>query len=268
MFNASIVLYQHSPEIISPLLKSLREADGLHHITLIDNSPRPDEKFRNFEAHYISRTDNPGYGAAHNIALRESIDQSRPYHLVVNPDIELNGKILDELIQFMEQNRDTALVMPKVFNSDGSIQYLCKLLPSPADLFFRRFLINKWGEKRNRRFELRDSGYNKVMEVPYLSGSFMLLRTSALEKVGLFDERFFMYPEDIDLSRRLHSQFKTQYYPYVSVVHHHARESYKNRRLLWIHIRNIISYFNKWGWFFDKERRKVNRETLDKLNML
>ena len=94
---------------------------------------------------------------------------------------------------------------------------------------------------------MRDTGYNQIMDVPYLSGSFMLLRTSALKEVGLFDERFFMYPEDIDLTRRIGAKYRTIFYPEVSVIHHHEKASYKSVKLLIIHVWNIMKYFWKWG---------------------
>jgi GT2 family glycosyltransferase len=153
--------------------------------------------------------------------------------------------------------------MPKVYYPDGEIQYLCKLLPTPFDLIFRRFLPNSWTKKQTEKFELRNSGYNKILDVPYLSGCFMLLRTDALKEVGLFDERFFMYPEDIDLTRRINRKFRTVFYPEVSIVHHHARSSYLNLKMLWIHTTNMIRYFNKWGWFFDRERKIINKKTLN-----
>jgi GT2 family glycosyltransferase len=93
----------------------------------------------------------------------------------------------------------------------------------------------------------------------------MFLRTEALEEVGLFDERFFMYPEDIDLTRRIHSKYRTVFYPDVSIIHHHAKDSYESIKMLKIHIVNIIKYFNKWGWIFDKDRRVINKETIDQL---
>jgi len=100
------------------------------------------------------------------------------------------------------------------------------------------------------------------MDIPYLSGCFMLFRVSALRTVGLFDERFFMYPEDIDITRRMHTEYRTVFYPAATIVHDHARESYKSKRALWIHITNLIKYFNKWGWIRDPERSRINRETL------
>jgi hypothetical protein len=157
--------------------------------------------------------------------------------------------------------------MPKIYYPDGEIQYLCKLLPTPFDLIFRRFLPKKWTQKRTRKFEMRASGYNKIMDVPYLSGCFMFLRIDAIKEAGLFDERFFMYPEDIDLTRRIHRKYRTVFYPPVSITHYHVRSSYANYKFLFIHLVNMIKYFNKWGWIFDKERRKMNNETIRQLEI-
>lgn len=203
---------------------------------------------------------NRGYGAAHNIAIRKTIAEGTPYHLVVNADIRFEPGILAELEKYMDAHPEVGVLMPRVIYPDGRLQYLCKLLPSPMDVFGRRFLPKGWNRKRNERFEMRQSGYDKVMNVPYLSGCFMLLRTEALKKCGIFDERFFMYPEDIDLTRRIHRDFQTVYYPYCTIIHDHAQGSYKSGKLLWIHMWNLCKYFTKWGWLFDKERRAFNKE--------
>ena len=113
-------------------------------------------------------------------------------------------------------------------------------------------------KKSKEKFYLKSTGYNKIMNIPYLSGCFMFLNVEAIKKVGMFDERFFMYPEDIDLTRRIHTKFKTIFYPEVSVGHHHEKASSKSVKMAFIHILNIIRYFNKWGWIFDKQRRLFN----------
>ena len=76
-----------------------------------------------------------------------------------------------------------------------------------------------------------------------------------------------MYPEDIDITRRMHAKFRTLFFPSVTIVHDHAKESYKSKKMLWIHLTNLIKYFNKWGWFFDEERKKVNAHTLELLRV-
>ena len=265
MLNASIVLYKHTPAEIKPLIETLQTAKNVSVVFLIDNSPVRDSEFEKMGVQYIFNNKNLGYGTAHNIAMRKTLEQNTPYHLVVNPDIELKPEILEEIEQFLNQNPEIAHLMPKVVYPNGEIQYLCKLLPTPFDLIFRRFLPSKWTKKRTEKFEMRTSGYNKTMDVPYLSGCFMFLRTDALRDVGLFDERFFMYPEDIDLTRRLHAKYQTVFYPDVQVIHNHAKASYKSSKMLFIHIANMIKYFNKWGWIFDKERREINEKILRSL---
>jgi GT2 family glycosyltransferase len=260
MLNASIVVYNHKVTEIAALVKILRKSTAISDIFLIDNSPKSQSGFDRLEATYIFNDKNLGYGAAHNIALRKTIENGIPYHLVVNPDIEFEDDILYKILNYMNNNTEIGQLMPKILYPNGEIQNLCKLIPTPFDLIFRRFLPQNWTKKRMERFEMRASGYNQILNVPYLSGCFMLLRTEAIKKVGLFDERFFMYPEDIDLTRRIHKEFKTVFFPEVHVIHNHAQESYTSFRMLFIHISNMIKYFNKWGWFFDKERRMVNNE--------
>ena len=260
MINVSIVLYNHSLLEIYPLIECLRKSTIVSQVFLIDNSPIENPGFKTLGANYHFTGKNLGYGAAHNIAIRQTIEQGLPYHLVINPDISFDPAILSEIEDFMNNNSDIGLLMPKILYPTGEIQYLCKLIPTPFDLIVRRFLPKSWTQKRIEKFELRSSGYNKVMNVPYLSGCFMFLSTEALKQVGLFDERFFMYPEDIDLTRRIHKQYRTVFYPYATIIHHHAQSSYIDSRMLFIHIYNMIKYFNKWGWIFDKERKMVNKE--------
>ena len=262
MVNASIVLYNHRLEEISPLIDTLLQSKAVNTVFLVDNSPVPQKSVDIPQVVYIYNGKNLGYGAAHNIALKKTIEQTIPYHLVVNPDISFQSEIICDIESYMNSHPEIGQLMPKVFYPDGNIQYLCKLLPKPSDLFLRRFLPKKWTKKRREHFEMRASGYDKIMDVPYLSGSFMFLRTKVLKECGLFDERFFMYPEDIDLTRRIHRKYRTVFYPNVNIIHHHAQDSYKSRKMLWIHMKNMAKYFNKWGWIFDKERKEINKEIL------
>jgi len=270
--NISIVLYHNREERIKKAIESVLNTDLNITLYLVDNSST--DSLRELERIdkrivYIFNNSNLGFGKAHNIALKKSIEKNISYHLVLNPDVYFEKGVLEELYDFMENNKDVGLVMPKVLYPDGNIQYLCKLLPTPLDLFGRRFLnfgpFRKIVEKRNEIYELRFTGYDKIMEVPYLSGCFMFIRTEVLKKVGLFDERFFMYLEDTDLSRRIHRVAKTVYYPYVYIYHEYGKGSYKSLKLLYYHIKSAIKYFNKYGWFFDKEREEINRKILEKL---
>ena len=281
MLNISIVLYHPDWKQVNELTRSLLAYPHVHRIYWIDNSPNPQCPIASSPHRpiassphsliassphrlitYLPNPKNIGYGAAHNIAIRESIYDDIPFHLVINPDIIIAPDTLEILMNFIQQHPQVGCVSPKVIYPNGELQYLCKLLPTPLDVFGRRFLPKAWMKKRNERYELRQSGYNQPMNIPYLSGCFMLLRTSALQKVKLFDERFFMYPEDVDLTRRLHQQYLTIFYPQTTIVHNHAKQSYHSIRMLWIHATNMCKYFNKWGWFCDQERKRINQNTI------
>ena len=263
--TASIVLYKTPEHQLRRLLEALERSTTRPQLIIVDNSPAPTPTaFSADWITYIKAEENRGYGAGHNIALRRILDNS-DYHFVLNPDIYFGPSELEKMLEYVQNNRTVGLLMPKVINPDGSIQYLCKLMPTPLDLILRRFTPSPLApmlKHRIDKYELRFTGYEREMDVPYLSGCFMLLRTSALMKVGLFDERFFMYPEDLDLSRRVHAQFRTVFFPPAIVVHDHARASYRNLRALWIHTSNMVKYFNKWGWIWDSTRAQVNRATL------
>ncbi|WP_157046224.1 glycosyltransferase family 2 protein [Geotalea uraniireducens] len=103
----------------------------------------------------------------------------------------------------------------------------------------------------NDRYEMKDIGYEDICDVEFMSGSFMFCRTDALTAVGGFDDRYFMYLEDADLSRKIQQAgYRTVYFPTAKVTHLWERASYKSLQMTWIHIRSAIAYFNKWGWKF------------------
>lgn len=271
--SASIVLYNTKVNDLKKVIDSYFAYQGEKQLFLVDNSPSDELKnivamYPNNEIHYIFNNTNMGYGKAHNIAIRKSIEQGQPYHIILNPDIIIEKGALEKLTDYMEQHPEVGNIMPKIIYPDGELQYLCKLLPSPIDLIFRRFIpVKKWKDAINKRYELHSFGYDKIMNIPNLSGCFMFLRTEVLKQIGLFDENIFMYLEDIDLNRRIHSKYQTIYYPEATVIHEHQKESYKSKKLLKAHIKSAIYYFNKYGWFFDKERVNINRNILEKFNI-
>lgn len=265
--SASIVLYKTDPLELKHVYECFVQSQVNFQLLLIDNSPddRLKDVLNEDEVKYYFTGRNIGYGRGHNLAIKEIINKSE-FHLVINSDISFLPNVIGSLVTYMKQHNDVGQIMPKVLSPEGETQYLCKLIPTPFDLIFRRFLPSTVLKKRKEKFQLIFTGYDKIMEVPYLSGCFMFLRTASIKEVGLFDERFFMYPEDIDLTRRINEKYKTIYFPEVFIIHDHAKESYKKGDMLLIHTTNIIKYFNKWGWFFDLKRVKTNQNILRKLN--
>jgi len=268
--TASIVVYKTDPFLLKRAMASFLNSSLTGTLTIIDNSP--DDRLQHYcsipGVTYIFNNENLGYGKAHNIALRQNLDQSI-YHLVLNPDVYFNPSTLEKIFDFMEEQPQAGLAMPKVLNADHELQMACKLLPTPVDLAIRRFFpFKELVSKALERYEMKESGYDRIMNVPFLSGCFMFLRMQALKQTGLFDERFFLYAEDTDLSRRIHLQFETLFFPGAEIIHLHARGSYKDFYLTLQNLKSAVQYFSKWGWIFDTERRIINQRALSSMNFI
>lgn len=254
VITACIVLYRNEIEILRKAINSFLNSDLKVHLFLIDNSPTDDLRILacDVRIEYRHNPSNPGFGAAHNIAIKQAITISSNYHLVLNPDIYFEAGNLEKLVDFMDNNQDVGHVMPRIEYPHGDIQYLCKTNPTFFDLFARGFMptfLKNIFKGRMDRYEYRNFDYDNIIyDIPYLSGCFMFLRTSTLKKVGFFDDKIFMYLEDADLTRRFLEVSRTVYYPNVKVYHHFAKLTHKQFKFKWITIESAFTYFNKWGW--------------------
>lgn len=261
--TASIVLFQHSHSDLKKTLTSLLNQPEIKRIILIDNGGALwASEILDTRISYISSIKNIGFGCAHNLAIRQFSAES-DYFLICNPDVYFEKNTVKIMIDDAEKSA-AALFMPRIVYPDGSNQELCKLLPSPITLFFRRFLSNlaRWTDQA---FLLRHADFDQSFFSPYLSGCFMFCKSKALIDLDGFDERFFMYMEDLDLSRRFASKYGNLYLPSATVFHEFNKGSYHNKKLLAYHIVSAIKYFNKWGWFFDRDRKKLNEKCLKEL---
>lgn len=265
-FNISMVIYNTPVEEITRSISLFKKA-GARNVYVIDNeknSKLPDSILG--DCVYIKNGSNIGYGRGHNIAMRKSINQEIDYHFVVNTDVKAESEELVKLLKICERNPEVGLASPKIVDELGNSQKSAKLLPTPWDLLCRLIFGQTIHMKIRPQFYLenvvtpKDGKFN----CPYLSGCFMLFRVKALKEIGLFDEKFFMYPEDIDIGRRfaMSKTYSGVCIDEVEIFHAHRAASKKSLKLLLIHIHNIILYFNKWGWFVDKMRKKINQSAL------
>lgn len=260
--SASIVLYNSDAKQIEVIVSKFRPSIS---IFLIDNSPTNALSYLadNNDVTYIFNPTNPGFGSAHNLAINRSIIQGSKFHFIVNPDVNFESDIIDFMINVMNEDPRVGMMMPKILNLDGTIQNLPKLLPSPFSIILRklkkpRIIFNHF----INRYELRNISEDRVYNAPILSGCFTLLNLDAIKEVGMYDDKYFMYFEDWDLSRRMHKKYKTLYYPKVAIFHGYDSGANKSTKLFKIYIKSAIHYFNKWGWFFDNDRKKINSVTL------
>lgn len=197
----------------------------------------------------LSGHGNVGYGAGHNRAIRQG---RGAFHLVLNHDILLDSRALLEGFHFMKSNPGVVLLSPRVSNEAGGQEFICKRTPTLLDLGLRGFapgFVRRRFAGRLARYEMRDlTGEEPVWGVEYAGGAFMLFRRDALEALGGFDERFFLYFEDFDLSKRAAALGTVAYVPAVRIVHYGGKAARKG----WLHIRlfaaSALRYFAKHGW--------------------
>jgi len=248
------LISHNSRKDLTLLLPSLLEAvkDIPTEILLVDNCSTDrtvsfvkDE----YPAVHVTRNEKrEGYGANHNKNLKIAKGK---YIALMNSDMVVPSDIFHALVSFMDENPDIGIVTPGVTHEDGSPQYLNKRFPSVADLFIRRFVPDNMKyifKKRLELYEMRDIGYDSIVDVPFLSGAFMFSRTSLLKEIRGFDERFFLYFEDVDLCRRMQKTHRTVYYPHAKVVHRWERAAHKDLKWASVFMVSAAKYFNKWGY--------------------
>src|SRR4030042_2539428 len=178
----------------------------------------------------IKNKSNLGFASANNIALKKIKSE---FVFLLNPDAQLVGDALAKMIEFMKENEEVGIVGPKLLSSDGSIQREITRFPALIDqtLILLRLHRLPWFSKLvypdyNRKITSRDCfsraryNYEKTQEAEHLMGSALLIRKEVFEKVGLFDENFFLWFEETDLEKRAkEAGFNIVYYPKAQVEH-------------------------------------------------
>ena len=201
------------------------------------------------ELQHLVQTSNPGFGTGHNSILHLAMGE---YHLILNPDVELQDDLLLRSQEAMTRQANVAVLAPRGCNEFGDEEYLAKRYPSVLVLLMRAFApawLQKTAQRNMARYELRDlPKTGPLQDVPLLSGCCMMVRSEAFRTIGGFDERFFLYFEDYDLCLRLLSQGRVVRDPSQLVVHHGGQAARKGvRHILWF-LRGGLRFFNSWGW--------------------
>ena len=250
MYDVSIgiVTYNSEDEICNLLSSIFANTKNItFQVTVIDNMSTDNtvslvkEKFP--EVTVIESNVNNGYGHGHNQAI--PVINSR-YHAIINPDIIINTNVLKYLAEYLDVHSDVSLVTPKIMNDDGSEQHLPKRRPCFKYMFGGR--LEKYGacfKKLRNEYTMADADFSEPTEIEFCTGCFMMLRTDVFKKCNGFDERFFMYLEDADLSDRVRKYGKIIFHPQAYVVHKWERTSSKSLKFLLIHLRSYFKYITK-----------------------
>lgn len=253
-----IVNYKSKDKLIN-CLKSLDKSnwsDLSYEIIVIENNSgdRLDDLiplYKNVKL-FISE-ENLGMGGGNNLGISKS---SGKYILIANPDLIFKEGSILEMYYHLKNNLDIAVIGPKLLNPDLSLQYSCARFPNIFLPLFRRTAFGRYFPNFTDRYLMKKEDYSSIKEVDWLLGACLLVRRGELFVEGkLFDERFFMYFEDVDLGKRVQAMNKKSvYFPKAQVIHDHMRSS---ARLPWYkaiifdklareHLKSWFKYFRKW----------------------
>ena len=190
--------------------------------------------------------DNIGFGGGHN-AVIERLESD--YHAVINPDITLGEDTLQILCNYLEQHKDVVMITPRLLFPDGKHQYVAKRRPT-----FRRLLARqlpfKFLKKYENEYLMLDKDLDLPQDIEFCTGSFFVMRTEIFKKIGGFDEGYFMYVEDGDITKKAAEQGRVLYYPETYVYHAWHRNPSRDSKHFFMQLKSMFRYFKKWGFKF------------------
>ncbi|KZU13888.1 glycosyltransferase [Lactiplantibacillus argentoratensis] len=253
--SISIVLYNNTVKTVNNLVRNIEKStNDLSDVKLylVNNSPENESLttyLRTFEStgwiQTIVPETNGGFGSGNNLVLPYLHSD---YHIVMNPDIMISSeRELDKMIEYLENNTDVGLLSPLIKFPNGEIQHLLKRKSSVLDMAIR-FISLPGTERRKAWFINLPDGYSHTHKAENVPGSFLVFRTSVFKKIGGFDEKYFLYMEDCDITMKVNEVSNTVFFPNAFVYHEWQRENRKSIKGIYHMISSMFVYFNKWGW--------------------
>jgi len=255
--DLSIIIVNYlSKAKLANCLRSILEADlsGLSfEVVVVENNSGDDLRalVGNYPfARLVVSEKNLGMGGGNNLGIKNS---SGELILISNPDIIFKPQAIKILLEGIKNNSQISLVGPKLLNPDGSLQYSCARFPRWYMPILRRTFVGNFFKRALDRFSMRDFDHNQNIAVDWLFGACLLVQRSNFKDESLFDERFFMYFEDMDLCRRVWNRGQeVWYFSTAEVFHDHQRDSANknifSNHLMRIHLKSWWQYFLKWGF--------------------
>ncbi len=240
--SASIVIYNENKKILERVIKNFLDLEFEKELIIVDNSPINvlGEFCEQFDSvKYIFSGKNLGFGVGHNEAfVNLSLDSD--IHMIINPDTYFDSKSIGNFLKWFYSEKNVSLSVPQVLNIDGSVQNIVRNIPTPLSLIKRKLNIS------HDEIDIKN---NSIVDIPFAHGCFLVFQTDVFKKINGFDERFFMYMEDIDIFIKAKKYGRTMINTNYSIYHEHRKASSKNLKLLWIHILSAIKFFKKYNKF-------------------
>jgi len=251
---SAIIVTYHSAGVIRACLAALAPdvQSGLLEVIVVDNASAdgtPDLVRAEFPwATLFATGENLGYSKGVNVGIREA--RAR-YLFILNPDTVVKRGTVSKLVDFMDANPRAGIAGPKLVFEDGSVQLSCRRFYTFTVLLLRRTPLGKVfkNSKPVRDHLMLDFDHASTREVDWLLGAAMFVRREAVDSVGMMDERFFLYFEDVDWCYRMKQRALSVYYVADAVVEHgYKRESAQTvlNRSFVAHLASLVRYYEKW----------------------
>jgi len=246
MLSATIVLYKNDIKMLRNAVESFLKTPIDKKLFLIDNSPTNilKKEFNHPDIEYIFIGKNIGYGRGNN-SISNRIKERSTYHLILNPDVYFNESVILSLIEKLKTNTNVSVIAPRTLYPNGNFQHSCRRYPTFSELLFRRLKVFK---SITDKGEYKDIDLSKSFYPDFIQGAFLLFKTKDFIHLNGFDNRYFMYMEDVDICRKIDTTKKKKlYYPKVEVYHYYTQGSAKNIKLFFHHFLSAVQYFYKWN---------------------
>ncbi len=244
--TASIVLFNENPIELNKAIESCVNSSLITKLFLIDNSTSVNKELylKNSKISYKKNKSNLGFGKGHN-SIIEEIKEDSDFHLVLNPDVSFNPKIIDKLIEPFFIDKNISLVAPQLVFPDQKEQ-----VSSRNHVNFVEILNRFFGLRKHDNFIIQElSEISNCYYTEFIHGAFLLFRTKDFLSLKGFDPRYFLYLEDADICKQLERNHKKVcYYKGIKATHTLKKGSKKNIKLFFYHFSSLLKYFLKWGF--------------------
>jgi len=249
-----VILNYKTAGLVKQCLKGLRlvKINFPYEVIVVDNNSHDDIRSiitQDFmEVKLISAPRNSGFATGNNLGIKQTQGE---FIMILNPDIAVLAGSLEKMIKFLESHNKLGMVVPKLLNPDRSLQYSTWRFPPLLMPIYRRTFLGKTkkAQKILDWYLMKDKDHDVNRPVAWALGACMMVKREALEDVGLFDERYFLYVEDTDWCRRFwQKNWRIYYVADAKMIHYHMRESAEKffSRLNFIHLTSWLKYFWKF----------------------
>jgi hypothetical protein len=247
--TATIVLYNEDLEELTKTINSFLRVPLKKKLYLVDNTKKKlfQNIFNQEELEYIAIGKNIGFGAGHNVVINK-IKNNSNFHLILNPDVNFEKTVIPNLILELNKDENLSMIAPKVLFPSGEHQYSCRRYPLFLELVARRFpFLKPLCRPTIFKGQYKDKDLTNSFFAEYLAGCFQLYKTADFVALKGFDERYFLYMEDVDICRKIDELGKKKlYYPEEEILHVLKKGSAKDLKLFLLHTLSAIKYFLKW----------------------